>query len=409
MNELLKRVKKINQQIATLQDINQRALGNLTFLDKQSLITERNLMSKQQRNYIGKNQIELFEFDETMNNITQIKKEYDITSDETTGKVWIASVNGDVIIQGVIDGYVPNKAIDGSPKPGAEFVWTEGKPKSKKGQYHDALFSGAIRFENLPLQTFAAAIKQEEKKNEEPIKSKQPNNLPTFPTEAELRDVPAGQLKPPKCSRSEKSAWWTALRERYPNSFDSGGNWIGLKSDNYPIKPIIVDGTTLIKDNEEMVIEENEEPVKERVDPKNKGVPGLLQSTGQGNAITNMVDEKINNGFFLGRFYGKKGYAVISTPAKEGEFEKSAFLICNKEKTAKFLNLGLSRNESFAPKVDGADVFHIRELKKDFFEDTPKNRKILVYWITNAVTALQALGTQEKDIEDIKTQIEVTS
>jgi len=424
MTDLAKRVKKINQQIASLMEENTQHKANLHFLDQQSLITEANLrqiMSKKdkQRNYIGKDGKALFEFDEVMNNVKQINEEYDITSDETTGKVWIASTNGEVIIQGVIAGYVPKDSE--KPAPGAEFIYLEGKPnrEPKEGEYHDAMFSGAIHFENLPLKTFATLVKgKEEVKDEKLDKQKETTSsdiradfIPALPTKGELSKISAGQLKPPKCSRTAKANWWKLLREKYPDSFDHGGNWLGLVDSKPNMSPNFVDGRTLDIDNkkdvQELVIEEEGKAVSEPVKPANdrgRGVPGLLTSTGQGNAITNMTDDKIKNGFFLGRLF-EKGYAIISTPAKEGDFEKSAFLICNKEKTAKFLNIGLNRSQSFVTKVDGAEPFHIRELKKEFFEDTPENKKVLVWWITNAVSALQALGTQDKDIESIKEQI----
>lgn len=354
--------------------------------------------------YDGKPAIE---FDDVFNNYDKVDDDYDITIDETTGEVWIASNHDKAgsILQGVIKGFL--KRDQEPAPPGSEFNYViKGKPSEEsKGGTRRAMFSGAIYFENLPADVFASGQqklkfdKQEEIKPEKKDDTKPEQNRRVeadnsvdeskfvFPSEDDLRKIKKGQLKPQAgLSRNGRKKWNDTLRQKYPNCFDTGGNWIGFgdSSDN--------SNANNSADTDRNV---QDKGLKES---KSVNVLGAMGETGMGNTITKMTDEKIRNGFMLARYFDGKGYAIVSTPAKAKNFNKSAFIVCNKERTAKFMLAGLMRNQSFSQQVDGCDVFKVTELKKKFFEDDT----LYVYWITNAVTALQALGTQERDIQDIR-------
>lgn len=363
-------------------------------------------------------------FDDVINNYDRVNTDYDITIDQTTGEVWIGSNSAEAgsLIQGVIKGYLkPNQE---PLPPGAEFNYViKGKvsPPSKIGT-RAALFSGSIYFEDLPVDVFATEPKVQvtdlkvedttsagkvikDEKQQESDRSQQTNSdiqhtengsaedntkqavSPStrfiFPSESELRTIAKGKLKPQSgLSRTERKEWNAILRKKYPNCFDAGGNWIGfnVSSDTTaPVAPPAIPN------------------VEEKTPNKTTNALGLLGETGVGNSITRMTDAKVRNGYMLARLFPGKGYALVSTPAKDGDGEKSAFIICNKERTARFLLAGLEKSPSFSTRVDGCEVLRASILKPKYFEDD----RLYVYWITNAVTALMALGMQSKETEDV--------
>lgn len=345
------------------------------------------------------------EFDDVTNNPAKLSEDYDITIDDSNGEVYIAS-NHDkagTMIQGRIKGFIKRD----QNIPGAEFNYViDGKlSQPSNAGLRKARFSGTIYFENLPVdvmttgqQKLSFDKKEEVKPNvqqkQESVGSKETDTSKfEFPSEDALRKIKAGQLQPQKgLSRTERRAWNNVLRVKYPQCFDARGNWTGFPdTTNGNNATPSVDTNTVSRPKDEVKVKET----------KSVNALGLMGETGVGNAITKMTDEKIKNGFMLARYFEGKGYAIASTPAKEGDFEKSAFIVCNKERTAKFMLAGLERNPSFATRVDGMGVFKISELKAKYFEDDT----LYAYWVTNAVTANKALGTQDRDIEEIKSRI----
>lgn len=338
-------------------------------------------------------------FDEVNNNYDLITKEYSITIDATTGQFWIASdlEGAESIIQGNIRGYIPREY----EVPGAAFDYVVDQT-GIKGQVKRAKFSGIIYVEDLPVEVFESkkitkSVEENEKSTVED-KAKSRNNTTElkfdYPSREELMKVRAGQLKRPdhpitgkKLSRAERRAYNAGLRALYPEAFDAGGNWVGFTSAD---------------DQVHTQIETKHKDQSQQKANKEQNVLGLMGETGVGNTITKMTDKRIPSGFMIARFFPGKGYGITSTPAKDGEFSRSALIICNKERTGKFMLSGLMRNKSFSEKVDGCDIFKVSELKKKFFEDDT----MYVYYVTNAVTALQALGTQSKILEEIKSKVE---
>ncbi len=351
------------------------------------------------------------EFDEVMNDVEGTFKEMDITLETHSGKVYIAAKDGNVILQGIVAGYIKPEHRATMAGSHMDFVGAEGKSPDLPSEHQKpALFSGTIYFEDLGvtvLETKGTEVDKsvEKEKEDEPKQDKKEEQketkapdiekdtdddvrkktekvdenvgVPPIPTEEELKAIPAGQLQPKKgFSRQGRKIFWDRLRELYPEAFDQGGNWLGMSAPEKPPK-------------EKSKVKPNAKELKVDQSP-----PGSMKEIGKENRMTNMTDPTILNGIFIGKHFKGKGYSVVSTP---GEDEDSAFIICNKPRTAKFVMAGMARNNGFAKLLVGCDQYPITEFKDKWFENAGQR----VYFVVNAVTALAALGTQKKDIEDI--------
>jgi hypothetical protein len=397
-------------------------------------------MKGEEFGYKNHNGDEAIEYNEVTNDIPAINKEYSITVDQVSGKVHIANdlAGSEVILQGIISGYIAKEKDKPAP-PGAHF---DNTLPQKEGELKCALFSGHIYFENLPVDLMGDAVTAEqatgtenqiemelskdEKKElvkekakarrAEKAAEKKANKAEEerllkqigdddekkqagpkeevrleLPPGDSLRTLTKGQLKPPRgSSRTQRNAWWSELRELYPQCFDTGGNWIGWS-----------DADSNNTDSSVMAV--NKPPVQatKKVPKVPKvvvdKVPGLLKSVGDGNRMTNMADKSIRQGLILGALITGKGYSTLSTPTEVGDESGSALIIVNKPRTGKFMLAGLARNASFSKKVQGYDLVDVMVFHTKYFTEDS-----LVYYVTNAASALQELGTQDKDIVDIK-------
>lgn len=359
------------------------------------------------KNHNGDNAIDK---DDVTNSAKAINKEYSITVDQVSGKIHIANdLDGsEAIIQGIIQGYLA-KPKNGIGPAGAFF---DNTVPQKEGDLKRALFSGMVYFENLPVDLMGDAVTAEqadpkqlelemeyseaEKRDKEANEKKQAKSkqevCPELPSEEMLRLLPKGQLKPPRgTSRTIRNEWWSKLRNLYTECFDVGGNWIGFPdisstsdSDDSSVLPA---KSTIQKPKKAVAVDESSKDI----------IPGLLKAVGEGNRMTNMADKNIRKGFILGVLVRGKGYSTLSTPTAVGDEQGSALVVCNKPRTGKFMLAGLLRNTSFMKKVQGYDLVDVMTFHKKYFTEDS-----LVYFVTNAVTALTELGTQEKDIVDIK-------
>lgn len=329
------------------------------------------------------------ERDDVINNQAMIAKEYSITIDQVTGKIYFAGEleNSQVIIQGIVPQFHKNH----KQLPAMSFDYT------KKINGRNATFSGFIYFEDLPVDALVngnlvgsnglpVPVKKDEKDDkiedaivieeeiEEKTETKSTEELEhMIPNLAEIRPK---TLKPPAgLSRTKRKKWWDAVREKYPDAFDARLNYIG-----FPDKQ---------KEPDKVVSEEKKEDAKPVV--SNEPRPPKIKPsavTGIGNEFTNMADPKVRSGYFMGKFFpAKDAYSVISTPAET--FENSRLIFCNKARTAEMLLQALNSSPSFGEALNGEEkVYPATNLRQGVFTSDR-----LVYYVTNAVTAAQALGS----------------
>jgi hypothetical protein len=194
------------------------------------------------------------------------------------------------------------------------------------------------------------------------------------------KNKPKTIVAPQGLSRTQRKEWWSTLRKMYPSDFDANGNYIGFgdspqKEESTEQKAI----TTALTE----VRAEKQVNVPVETNFKNTGV-------GAGNAFTTMADHKIRASFFMGQYFpSKDSYSVLSAPAKI--FEEARYIFVNKERTAEMFLAGLRKSASFSKLLNGHErVVPATVLKNGIFTD-----KYPVYYVTNVVTALQALGLQE--------------
>jgi len=367
-------------------------------------------------------------FDEVINDPKSGFEEMDISLETKSGKVFIASAlkGAKVILQGIVKGYISKDSAADLPGATLDYVAAKGLSPDVDTEFSKAaLFSGSIYFEKLPvtvletkgedkdqltLPLFEDKVKPEVKAEEKESKAEPKEKgdttstgktikdnkisdveLPPIPSKVELETIKAGQLKAKQgFSRQARRIWWEKLREMYPKYFDKGGNWLGMGED---VKAEPTEENDKVTTKAVELVKKARPLTNVKQDP-----PGTMIEIGAGNRITNMTDETILTCLFIGRFFEGRGYSVISTP---GEGDEAAFILCNKERTAKFMIAGMRRNRGFKELVEGCNIYPVTEFKEKWF----KKENQLVYFVTNAVTALQALGTQEKDIADIVEQL----
>lgn len=335
-----------------------------------------------------KSKVGIIERDEVFNNIALIAKEYDITIDIVTGQVWLASNhdNAVVILQGLLPGYSKENDIQG----------TIAFDRSNLIEGTNARFTGAIYFKDLPCNTVRNGTLEKVNKDGvevEPAKVVSEEIAQPKPVEKQT-DLPASlpdldksrpkTLKAPDgLSRTQRKIWWDAVRAKYPDAFDSSMNYIG-----YPKVAEKAD------DNTKLLPAETQPPLKNVVkeEPLKRANP-----IGDGNVATTMAAQPVRAGYFMGIYFpAKDGYSVISAPATE--FDKSKLIFTNKERTAEILLEGLRKNPSFAKKLNGEEkVFPALVLKPALF-----NGNTHVWFVTNPVTALQALGDQVTEEQKAK-------
>lgn len=370
------------------------------------------LLSKSQREYtMSQNQKPPIEHDEVVNNLRGLGDEYDITYNMEDGKLYIAyngfkadgKTNSEVILQFVSVHKHPQK--DKLVGLNIDKTRTSEQDGGRSG-----LLSGLFYIENLPIDLMEELPKVEEKEEKIYISKeiKMDNDTPEHlkglsgKVQASLRAMtkvtkegkiykedlyglkatnPANLKAPMGLSRSERKEWWDALRKAYPEGFDSGGNWVGFGEPSVSEKP-------------------KEDPPSIHKKAVNTYL-GLLKETGAGNLITSIIDKRVDERTcFIGRFFeAKKAYAIVSTPTEVGKEAGSAMLFFEKDRTANFVLDGLKKSPSWEAKLEGCQVYKASTLTQAIRSD--RNRTI--YFITNAVTALKALGDQaKKEIEDVQ-------
>jgi len=328
---------------------------------------------------------EEIERDEAINNESLIAKEYDISVDVATGKVFIASnLDGsEVIIQGIMPAYRKD-----NPLKGAEAISFD---REKLQEGCNAYFTGNVFFDHIPCTTVVNGTKEgstpkvvieeakvvSEEKKAEPVSTEETK----YPNLSVTR--PKTVVAPQGLSRTQRKDWWSALRKMYPEAFDVTGNYIGYgeskqKEESAEQKEIT---QALVAIKAEKAMPKVDAPLV--TDFKNVGV-------GAGNAMTNMADHKIRSSFFMGQYFpSKDSYSVLSAPAKI--FEDAPYIFVNKERTADMFLAGLRKSPSFTKLLNGHEiVVPATVLKNTVFSD-----KYPAYYVTNVVTALQALGLQE--------------
>jgi hypothetical protein len=280
----------------------------------------------------------------------------------------------------------------------------------------DARLSGIFYLQNLPVDLMEAIKPLEEKpdmgrgaesvrenkKADEEAKidiGKEYDSLEAYEKDHSTGDVkdPFGLIKsnpktlkaPAGLSRQGRKEWWEKLRAVHPEAFDKGGNWIGFPS--VGVKAAIEQ----IKGVEAYVKpkEEKKQPVVE-----NKNSFGLLKETGTGNLVTTIIDARVTKDcYFIGRYFQQKnGFVIASTPAEHNTEKVSAMLFFEKFKTADFILKGLLKSPSWEGKLEGCGIHPITQLSSAVRTDKQRH----IYFITNGVTALQALGNQKKRIKD---------
>ena len=411
-------LKKINKQLATEYCLIEEAMKNVKRVNELAILYIKSnksyeMSDKQWSEFKNHRGESIIEFDEVMNNANMIANEYDITIDQVTGKVWLAgnAKESECIIQGIITGYISkDKDI-----PGAGFDYVDicdvHKKEKKTEVYKPARFTGSIFFEDLPVLVFTppkkAEIKGEESQIEDAKYSEVENDdnidikIPNFET---LRLIKKGQLKPPRgLSRTTRKRWNIALRKKYPVAFDESGNFIGFNIPDEVSKEL--DISTLrgkypdaFNNDGDFVGFKPSDKVPNHEVVKHDNV---VMEPGKGNLITTTLDARMSGKFFIGKLYEGRGYAVVSTYSKDGRFEDAAWIICNKERTAQFVLDGLHACPGFAKLVKDNEVFSVKVLKKSYFN----SESVPVYFITDAVGALKALGTAEEDIDIIKHRV----
>ena len=326
------------------------------------------------------------ERDEVMNNKQMLATEYDISIDQVTGKVYIAgNLDGsEVILQGILLPYKKDK----DKTSFAAFDYTEQNGNKK------ALFSGVVYFEDIPCDitrngtlvddNVIVADKKEDTVEDATIVEVQDSSTQEIPDDIPdlTKDRPKTLRAPDGLSRSQRKAWWDKVRTTYPSCFDSTGNYIQWPKIG-PREPRDWEKETEISvDNKSF---EKTEEVK--VEPKREPKVKPVSITGVGNEFTNMADQKVRNGYFMGKYFADKdAYSVVSTPSDS--FEESRIIFCNKQRTAEMFLEAAKINPSFAKKLNGTErVFPSTNLKAGLFKE-----ENLAYYVTNTVTALQSMA-----------------
>lgn len=324
------------------------------------------------------------ERDEVMNNQAMLAKEYDISVDQVTGKVFIAgNLDGsEVILQGILLAYKKDKETTG-----VSFDHTK-KFGNKQGT-----FSGLVYFENVPCDILANGT---ETSPDTVIKPLTEESTPKV-IDAEYQEVkdesiaiavvdiktidlpnldehkPKTLKAPDGMSRTERKKWWNDVRTKYPSCFDTTGNYIG-----YPKPP-----ERPKKDWEQ----ETEIALAEDLKKGQREAKFKPESvTGAGNEFLTMADQKVRSGYFMGKYFADKdAYSVISTPADS--FDGSRIIFCNKQRTAEMFLEAAAKSPSFSKRLNGTEeVFAATVLKPGLFVDSN-----LAFYITNTVTALQGV------------------
>jgi hypothetical protein len=330
---------------------------------------------------------EEIEKDEAINNEELIAAEYDITVDVATGKVFIASnLDGsEVIIQGIMPAYRKD-----NPTKGAETIAFD---RENVIEGCNAYFTGNVYFERIPCTTVVNGTKEGTKTDvvieeatvisEDKVEAKEDVKTDEVKYPDLAKNKPKIVVAPSGLSRTQRKDWWSALRKMYPEAFDVTGNYIGYgkveqKEESTEQKAIT---TALTEVKAEKPAAKVDVPLV--TDFKNVGV-------GAGNCITTMADHKVRASFFMGQYFpSKDSYSVLSAPAKI--FDNAPYIFVNKERTADMFLAGLRKSPSFTKLLNGHEtVVPATVLKNTVFTD-----KFPVYYVTNVVTALQALGLQE--------------
>lgn len=342
------------------------------------------------------------ERDEAINNEVIIATEYDISLDVANGKVFIASNldNSNVIIQGIMTAY-----RKGNAKRGDETITLDREGLESIGGDVTAFFTGNIFFEHLPCTVVVNGTKEsvvqaieeqakEEKVVEEAVIVAEEKAVDTQKYPDLTKDTFKGPIVAPSgLSRTERKTWWQTLRKMYPDKFDANGNYVMAAA------PVVQSPQ---KVEQETQITEALVAIKAEEKPKaQERAPKLLKASelgfGAGNSFTNMADHKIRSSFFMGQYFpSKDSYSVLSTPAKI--FEQAKYIFINKERTAEMFLAGLRSSPSFGKLLNGHEmVVPATVLKNTTFTD-----KYPVYYVTNVVTALQALGLEEIPSEKVQ-------
>lgn len=403
----LQQLEKVNNELTE-----ELAKWNSAKSDIERLAQLTILLSKSQMEYtMNQNQKPPIEHDEVVNNLKGLGDEYDITYNQEDGKLYIAyngfkadgKTNSEVILQ----------FISVHKHPGKDKLVGLNIDKTRTSEFDGGragLLSGLFYIENLPIDLMEELPKIEDKEEkidigkEMKVDSDEPEHLQGLSgkVQASLRAMtrvtkegkiykedlyglkatnPANLKAPQGLSRSERKEWWDALRKAYPEAFDNGGNWIGYGQPSVSEKP-------------------KEDPPSIHKKAANTSL-GLLKETGAGNAITSIIDKRVDERTcFIGRFFEqKKAYAIVSTPTEVGKESGSAMLFFEKDRTANFVLEGLKKSASWETRLEGCQVYKASTLSQAIRGD--RNRTI--YFITNAVTALKALGDQAKqEIEEAK-------
>lgn len=391
-----KELNKVNAQILQEQAKLKQAIANIEFIAQLTILS----LQSQREYQMGKQVIAPIEVDEVVNNTELIAKEYDITFSQETGKLFIAS-NADgsnVILQFAAynmhpdHGNLEGLCIDRQNPPAGT----------------DAKVSGIFYIKDLPVDLMEKVkgfdtpeVKVEAKKEEEKIDiGKEYESLEAYEKDHKTGDKndPFGLIKsnpktlkaPAGLSRNGRKEWWEKLRAIHPLAFDKGGNWIGF-TDSSNNSNSSVDSKSVGTVNVEI---------------KQGFAIGLLRETGVGNLITTVIDARVMaDTCFIGRYFQQKnGFVIASTPAQHNTENISAMLFFEKFKTADFVLKGLLKSPSWESKLEGCAIHPVSQLNSAVRTD--RNRHI--YFITNGVTALKALGSQHKEVEDAKyTEVKV--
>jgi flagellar assembly factor FliW len=403
------KLNKVNAQILEEQAKLKQAIANIELIAQLTILTNKSLMEY----HMGKEKFKPIEVDEVVNNPELLRKEYDITFNQETGKLFIANNAKESTVIMQLMAY--NMHPDRDQLMGLAVDKTDPK---------DARLSGIFYLQNLPVDLMEAIKPLEEKPNmgrgaesvRENKKADEEAKIDIGKEYASLEEYekdhstgddkdPFGLVKsnpktlkaPAGLSRQGRKEWWEKLRAIHPTAFDKGGNWIGFDKDNLSayIKPEAEvtkqDKTPSTNPNATLTF------VKPVV-VKDKAAFGLLRETGVGNLVTTIIDARITKDcYFIGRYFQQKnGFVIASTPAVLNNDKVSAMLFFEKFKTADFILKGLLKSPSWENKLEGCGIHPITQLSSAVRTDKDRH----VYYITNGVTALMALGNQKKRVDN---------
>lgn len=381
MTDLDRKLNKVNAQLLKELEGYNETKENIERL------AQLTILALQSKGYqMGNNKKPPIEVDEVINNEQMLSNEYDITFNQENGKLFIAHNGNDsqVILQAIAYNMHPDR------KNLAGLLVDKNQPPIGR----DGRLSGIFYFEKLPvdlmekLPDIAEPVVVKEDKTEKKIdiskeyetNEKEYDSLEAYDKDHKTGgdDDPYGLIKsnpktlkaPTDLSRAGRKEWWENLRKVHPTAFDKGGNWIGFDTVEEPAKAA------------------TSAPVQRG------GAIGLLTETGAGNLITSIIDARVNKDtVFIGRYFQQRnGFVVASTPAKDGESEISAMIFFEKMRTANTVLEGLLKSPTWDKKLEGCRIFLVTNLKPEIRVDNKRR----IYFVTNAVTALKALGTQKK-------------